>query len=350
MKKVLLVVAGIAAGVLSFAGTIGRSEYSSEENSTGERMSYSQTREESDSTVAVIAWFDKRDTMVYWINEGSWTVKDGDTTKISGVSTKVMLTVTDSTKKGYGIEYKFLEFRNDSLENSPLGDFQNRLVARLSDKIAGTTIRFRTDEYGRVKKYENLKEIKKQAKELFDSACEEMMRLPVMDSLKSIGVDLDAILKGVDIDPIVDGYTEEIEALFNCHGNEYKVGDYEEHTDETKKAYASDCHMSVGFDPETMEYEISSSVDTRIPAKDLKDMMGALVEMVSDKALQEDFDKEYDNQVKEDAVVGTWNYWHYFADGWPSEVISQTAIRLMGHSRLKQKQIVWDYRSVGNSR
>ena len=350
MKKVLLVVAGIAAGVLSFAGTIGGSEYSSEENSTGERKSYSQTREESDSTIAVIAWFDKRDTMVYWINEGSWTVKDGDTTKISGVSTKVMLTVTDSTKKGYGVEYKFLEFRNDSLENSPLGEFQNRLVARLSDKIAGTTIRFRTDEYGRVKKYENLKEIKKQAKELFDSACEEMMRLPVMDSLKSIGVDLDAILKGVDIDPIVDGYTEEIEALFNCHGNEYKVGDYEEHTDESKKAYASDCHMSVGFDPETMEYEISSSVDTRIPAKDLKEMMGALVEMVSDKSLQEDFDKEYDNQVKEDAVVGTWNYWQYFADGWPAEVISQTAIRLMDHSRLKQKQIVWDYRSVGNSR
>ncbi len=45
-----------------------------------------------------------------------------------------------------------------------------------------------------------------------------------------------------------------------------------------------------------------------------------------------------------------WNYWQYFADGWPAEVISQTTIRLMGQSRLKQKQIVWDYRSVGNSR
>jgi len=343
MKKVLLVVAGIAVGVLSFAGT-------NWENSTDGRWTYSQTREENDSTVAVIAWFDKRDTMTYWINEGSWIVKDGDTTKISGVSTKVMLTVTDSTKKGYGIEYKFLEFQNDTVENSPIGDFQSRLVTRLSDKIAGTTIRFRTDEYGRIKKYENLKEIKKQAKELFDSACDEMMRLPVMDSLKSLGVNLNAILKEVDIDPIVDGYTEEIETLFNCHGNEYKAGDYDEHTDESKNAYASDLHMSVNMDPETMEYEISSTVDTKIPAKDLKDMMGALVEMVSDKSLQEDFDKEYDKQVKEDAEVGTWNYWQYFADGWPAEVISQTTIRLMGQSRLKQKQIVWDYRSVGNSR
>lgn len=74
MKKVLLVVAGIAAGALSFAGT-------NWENSADGRWTYSQTREESDSTVAVIAWFDMRDTMTYWINEGSWTVKDGDTTK-----------------------------------------------------------------------------------------------------------------------------------------------------------------------------------------------------------------------------------------------------------------------------
>lgn len=288
--------------------------------------------------------------MTYWINEGSWTVKDGDTTKISGFSTKVMLTVTDSTKKGYRMEYKFLEFQNDTIENPTLGNLQNRIVARMSEKIAGTTIRFRTDEYGHITKYENLKEIKKQARELFDSACEEMMKLPVMDSLKSVGVNLNAIFKGIDIDPIVDGYTEELESLFNCHGKEYKAGDYDEHTDESKDAYASDYHMSVNMDPDTMEYEISSTVDTKIPAKDLKNMMGAIVGLVSDKSLQEDFDKEYDKQVKEDAVVGTWNYWQYFADGWPAEVISQTTIRLMGQSRLKQKQIVWDYRSVGNSR
>lgn len=344
-KRLMLVAAGIAAVALLSAG-MKASGMSLPEGT----VAYSQTQEESDSTVAVIAWFDKRDTMTYWINEGSWTVKDGDTTKISGFSTKVMVTVTDSTKKGYGIEYKFLEFQNDSVDDTTLSDFQNRLVARLSDKIAGTTIKFRTDEYGRVKKYENLKEIKKQAKELFDSACEEMMRLPVMDSLKSLGVNLEAILKGVDIDSMVDGYTEEIETLFNCHGNEYKAGDYDEHTDESKNAYAADYHMSVNMDPDTMEYEISSTVDTKIPAKDLKDMMGAIVGLVSDKSLHEDFDKEYDKQVKEDAVVGTWNYWQYFADGWPAEVISQTTIRLMGQSRLKQKQIVWDYRSVGNSR
>lgn len=177
-KRLMLVVAGIAAVALLSVG-MKASGMSLQEGT----VAYSQTREESDSTVAVIAWFDKRDTMTYWINEGTWSVKDGDTTKTSGVSTKVMLTVTDSTKKGYRLEYKFLEFQNDTVADSMLGDFQNRLVGRLSDKIVGTTIRFRTDEYGHITKYENLKEIKKQAKELFGAACDEMMRLPVMDSL-----------------------------------------------------------------------------------------------------------------------------------------------------------------------
>ncbi len=337
MKRGLLVAAGIAVGALSFAGTNGKT-------------AYSQPQEDADSTVAVIAWFDKRDTMTYWINESRWNVKDGDTTKTSGVSAKVMLTVTDSTKKGYRIEYKFLEFQNDTVADSMLGGFQNRLVERLSDRIVGTSIQFRTDEYGHITKYENLKEIKRQAKGLFDSAYEEFQKLPVMDSLKSMGVNLDAILKSVDIDAIVDGYTEEIELLFNCHGKEYKIGDTDEHYDETADEYASDCKMSVGFDPESMEYEISSTVDTKIPAKDLKDMMGAVYGVLSDNPLPEDFEKEYDDQVKEDAVVGTWHYWQYFADGWPAEVISQSTIGLMGQSKLKQTQIVWDYRSVGNSR
>ena len=341
MKKALLVLAGIVAGALSFAGT---------GFTLGERMSYSQLQEDADSTVAVIAWFDKRDTMTYWINESSWSVKDGDTTKTSGVSTKVMLTVTDSTKKGYRIEYKFLEFQNDTVADSMLGDFQNRLVERLSDKIVGTSILFRTDEYGHITKYENLKEIKKQAKGLFDSAYEEFRKLPVMDSLKSAGVNLDAILKGVDIGAIVDGYTEEIELLFNCHGKEYKIGDVDEHYDETADEYAFDCQMSVGFDPESMEYEISSTVDTKIPAKDLKNMVGAVYGLLSDTPLPEGFEKEYDSQVKEDMLVGTWHYWKYFADGWPSEVISQSSSNLMGGGKLKQTQIVWDYRSVGNSR
>lgn len=44
----------------------------------------------------------------------------------------------------------------------------------------------------------------------------------------------------------------------------------------------------------------------------------------------------------------SWNSWKYFADGWPSEVLSQTETMLMGQGKLKQTFIAWETRSVGN--
>ncbi len=280
--KAYSVILGIVAACTAFSSAWARPATHSEWDN-----------DDADSTVAVIAWFNKRDTMTYWINESSWKVKDGDTTKTSGVSTKVMLTVTDSTKKGYNMEYKFLDFQGDTLADSKIGEFQNTLVNKLSKDIVGTSIRFRTDEYGHITKYENLKEIKTQAKELFDSAYEELLKLPVMDSLKSVGIDITTLIKKADIATIVDGYTEELEMMFRFHGNSFTVGEYDDHSDETKKEYASDSHLSIDLDPETMEYSISTTVETN--------------ETFSDDSKSEDFSDEYDKQVKEDAIVSSWN-------------------------------------------
>lgn len=335
--KAYSVILGIVAACTAFSSVWARPATHSEWDN-----------DDADSTVAVIAWFNKRDTMTYWINESSWKVKDGDTTKTSGVSTKVMLTVTDSTKKGYNMEYKFLDFQGDTLADSKIGEFQNTLVNKLSKDIVGTSIRFRTDEYGHITKYENLKEIKTQAKKLFDSAYEELLKLPVMDSLKSVGIDITTLIKNADIATIVDGYTEELEMMFRFHGNSFTVGEYDDHSDETKKEYASDSHLSIDLDPETMEYSISTTVETNIPSKDLKELVGSIVETFSDNSKSEDFSDEYDKQVKEDAIVSSWNSWKYFADGWPSEVLSQTETMLMGQGKLKQTFIAWETRSVGN--
>ena len=69
--------------------------------------------QEADSVVDVIAWFDKNESMTYWIHESEWRFSGGDTTHIVGAATKVMLTVTDSTKNGYDMVYRFLETKLD---------------------------------------------------------------------------------------------------------------------------------------------------------------------------------------------------------------------------------------------
>jgi len=308
-----------------------------------------EVEEEGDSTLAVIAWFDKRDTVTYWIDEGRWNVNGADTVKTSGVSTKVMLTVTDSTRRGYRMEYKFLDFRCDTVSEPVLGNFQRNVVSLLSDRLKGVSIRFRTDEFGRIKKYENLREIKKLSKGLYRSVLEEMMALPVVDSFKSAGMDLGAVFGDVSDDgALVEGFTEELELMFSNHGNMFTIGDFHNHSDDTEDEYETDTELHIGLDPESMEYEISSRVNSVIPSADLKELLSSVYDIFVGESKIPDFDAEYDSQVTEDAHIENYSYWSYFADGWPQEYVSQTVIKLMDRQQLKQKHIVWDSYSVGN--
>ncbi len=305
--------------------------------------------EESDSTLAVIAWFDKRDTVTYWIDEGSWNVNGVDTVKSSGVSTKLMLTVTDSTRRGYRMEYKFLDFRCDTVSEPVLDNFQRNVVNLLSDRLKGVTIRFRTDEFGQISKYENLKEIKKLSKGLYRSVIDEMMALPVIDSLKSAGMNPEAFFGDVfDDGALVEGFTEELELMFSNHGNMFTIGDFHNHSDATEDEYETDTELHIGLDPETMEYEISSQVSSLIPPVDIKELLSSVYDIFAGESKMPDFDAEYDSQVTEDAHIENYSYWGYFADGWPQECVSQTVIKIMGRQKIKQKHIVWDRYSVGN--
>lgn len=301
-----------------------------------------------DSNLSVIAWFDKRDTMTYWINESSWIVKGEDSTKTSGLSANVMISVLDSTRKGYRMEYKFLDFQYDTIENQELNDLQMRITRLISDRIKGSSIIFRTNEYGQITKYENLKEIKKNAKDIYSSAYEELLKVPVFDSLKSVGIDLASIVAKVPGEAIIDGYTEDLELMFACHGHYYKLGDYKEHTDASDNEYESDTDFHITMNEDTWDYEISSGVKTIIPSKDLKTLVTGFMSSISDKELIEKFDEEYDKEVIEDAVSEKWVYCGFFADGWPQEIIDQSSFMLNGEGKLKQKWIVWDYRSVAN--
>lgn len=301
-----------------------------------------------DSNLSVIAWFDKRDTMIYWINESSWNVKGEDSTKTSGLSTKVMISVLDSTRKGYKMEYKFLDFGYDTIANQQLNDLQMRIARLMSDRIKGSSIIFRTNEYGQITKYENLKDLKNKAKDIYNEAYEELLKVPVMDSLKSIGIDLGSIIAKVPGEAIIDGYTEDLELMFACHGHYYKLGDYKEHTDASDNEYESDTDFHIAMNEDTWDYEISSGVKTIIPSKDLKTLVTGFLNSIFDKELIEKFDEEYDKEVIEDAVSEEWVYCGFFADGWPQEIIDQSSFMLNGEGKLKQKWIVWDYRSVAN--
>lgn len=246
---------------------------------------------QDDSILPVIAWFSKRDTMTYWIHDNQWEVNGKDTVMTLGAAAKVMLTVTDSTRKGYDMEYTFLEFISDDQIKSEAQNLIGQVMDILNDATVGTTIRFRTDQCGKIVKYYNLKDIRKQAKEVLTKAISKM---PYADSLRA-----------------------------------------------------------VGLNPDTYEYGISADVYSYIPREDIKVLLGNLIEYFTDeesaKDVREGLDTEFDSQVTTDGVCNSYVRINYFNDGWPQEVVSQNNISLGDRQKLTQKYITWDYRSVGHS-
>lgn len=172
---ILIIAAALAATLFSSSArpldkTAARHDMGQTETTAADQDS----PEAEDSTVMAIAWFCKRDTMTYWINDSEWKYKGTDTVKTASTYTKVMLTVADSTKQGYDIEYTFLEFGLDTTASSDLQELYQQAARKLQETTIGTTIRFHTDEFGVIKKYYNLNEVKKQAKAVISEFVEEL--------------------------------------------------------------------------------------------------------------------------------------------------------------------------------
>lgn len=65
--------------------------------------------------------------MTYWIHDNQWEVNGKDTVMTLGAAAKVMLTVTDSTRKGYDMEYGLIRIRmNTAYPQMSIRIFQER--------------------------------------------------------------------------------------------------------------------------------------------------------------------------------------------------------------------------------
>ena len=84
-----------------------------------------------DSTIAAVAYFWKGDTMKYIRTRTVLTVDDGDTlSSDTTFSEEFMITVRDSTAKGYKMEY--IPISSEFAEAST-DDVGNRMMATLQD-------------------------------------------------------------------------------------------------------------------------------------------------------------------------------------------------------------------------
>lgn len=104
-----------------------------------ETQSACEVKDQQDSTINVIAWFNKHDTVTYRVNECSWKLNDKDTVLSTSFSMIARVNVVDSTATGYKMEYTFLDFPTNTLPNSAsaIERFENQITERLVKKIVG---------------------------------------------------------------------------------------------------------------------------------------------------------------------------------------------------------------------
>lgn len=253
----------------------------------GETPSAPESIASQDSTINVIAWFNKHDTVTYRVSESSWKLTGTDTVLTASYSMMARINVVDSTSNGYKIDYTFLDFPTNILPDSAseIDRFQRQITDRLARKIVGTTVHFETDEYGRITRYNNLGQIKKQAGSLFKEASNEFSKLPEMQELKKMGFDVKQYSKNVDTDKLVDGYLEELNMLFMYHGLSMQPGENTEHEDATDTQYENTTYTSATVDADDGSYSIVQDVTSILPRNELKEVVGGIVESFSNESI-----------------------------------------------------------------
>lgn len=257
---------------------------------------------------------------------------------------KVRVNVIDSTAEGYKMDYTFLEFPAAVLSDSAsaVEKFQNEIVTKLGNKIVGTTVHFETDEYGSITKYNNLGQIKKQAKSLFKEAIKGFSKIPEIQELKKIGFDVADYAKNIDTDKLVDGYLEELNLLFMNNGQAMAIGEFTEHEDATDTSFENTTYSSAFVDEDDGAYHIVIDVTNILPRNELKTMVGGIVEAFTNDSIKEDFNENFDAQVNVDGTYEDYLKTDYLVNGWPYSVVRQKATMIGNHGKVKQTVITLD--------
>lgn len=327
MKKLIICIFSLIAVAVTMV--VKGEESTTQDNSTP-----------NDSTIEVIGWFNKCDTVTYWVNKSEWNIKGTDTVKTASALMKVRINVTDSTADGYKMNYTFLEFPKNQTSDSTsaLGKFKNQITTKLGNKIAGTTIEFETDEFGHISKYNNLEKIKKQAKTIFHMAIDELMKQPELQVLKENGFNLNNYTKNVDTDKLVESYLEELILLFLNHGQIYKIDEITEHFDATESDFEHSTYGNAYID-EDGDYHIVISVTTYVPQDKTSALIGNFSKAFTNDSLVQKINDAIDSQVKDGGSYEDYVKIDYINNGWPYSVVRQKITQIEDRKNLKQTVI-----------
>lgn len=273
-----------------------------------EETSGGATAQETDS-VAVCSWFCVGDTVEYRMSSVAAEIVGNDTTVTETTRNEFMVCVTDSTKKGYELEYRLQDvFSSDTTSMRGIISLQK---ARLG---IGQRVKVAISETGVIQRITNEKELyKKSLADMQQTVDRLYEQIPLLvgkisrqDMKKQLKEKLDTIFASHE--NLINQYYG-LKLLFNNHGKIFPTGETEDDTD----GY----HITVSVTKGKLEDETDTTDD--------------------------DYEIYY-KLTEPEANGQQTNYYYdytYFPDGWPRSVLVTIVEKQGEKTLLTQMAINW---------
>lgn len=308
-----------------------------------------------DSTIAVLPYFSKNDTLVYQKVEKVAVVHESDTTVTEFTVERFMIVCTKANdKKGYRLEQTLLSGEN--LIASEKSEMREKLTEALTNSMIGMKTAFTIDGNGQNLAFENPQKTSKELLRRMKIACDS-----IETTIPIIGPFIKEVMPGM-FKSIIDNPTalmknyDEMSQLFEFHGSAY---DYEKpKVVETEvdaisirpgsvEVLALDCPEEGEAKQDWDDYMIV------IDGTTYQDAVAAAIENVKQNTGKDVTAEQYAQIFGDDMPSGEIEcneYYEnkYFGDGWPKDLFYQKTSTQGNTTKLELKQINWISRSVGN--
>lgn len=310
-----------------------------------------------DTSIAVIGYFCKNDSMTFRKTYSKIKVEKGDTTINDMYTEDFLIVVTDSTSKGYRM--KFIPVAFDYSEES---DSIHRIMqAKLSELSKDIVCEFTTDEMGRVQNIENWREIRDKMKVGIKGMCDTLYStIPFLNDIMPRKQVENTLLLMFSTEQGVREAYNELDELFGLHGNLFDIGDSEFDTQDN--GYPMHVTASIGYTPVEDEnndfdddYFIISKSVTTVPIEDMLDLgLGNMGLMMTDalsdslanhrKDMIDSITAAMPNGAKNINIINN-EYYGYFFNGWPKECFNQKVAGYGLGERIETTHIEWIMRN-----
>lgn len=283
-----------------------------------------------DTTINVIAWFNKNDTTEYTYKKQVMVINDDDTTRTNSLEHDFRVNVVDSTSNGYRLQYQTLSWKADNEQDSLRYGFQ---MAIGGDK----PLVFTTNGYGQIEHLENWREVRNESMPgimtFFDVI---YAKHPGLDSIMPKRNLINLIKLGMNSEDEVKDLFPSMISLFSLHGRSFTIGLTHNDAPANGCGYPVESTTIVSYekadtaDTESHngDYVIRNNATMTMSGSDTKELASTMAGVFLSEDTANKLDSIIGDSLNVPLKIRVLTDYHYFYSGWPKQIRKQTIVKL----------------------